>query len=91
MYDNGVASSIYFSQIMVTTRNPTLDRLSVGACLGGEPFPIDLRKTKLRFGVLNEDDVDHGAEVSEQRIEHCAFGTEAETKPIIKGKAYAGL
>ncbi|KAF3003490.1 hypothetical protein E8E13_004348 [Curvularia kusanoi] len=47
IHQNGVASDTLFSRILVTTRNPTLDHLSVGACLGGDPFPKELRKTKL--------------------------------------------
>ncbi|KAF1839391.1 hypothetical protein BDW02DRAFT_150583 [Decorospora gaudefroyi] len=85
LYQNGVASDVLFSRIMVTTRNPTLDRLSVGACLGGDPFPKELMKTKLRFGVLLED------QHKEDKVEHCCFGTMAETKSIIKGGTYAGL
>ena len=85
---NGVSSDTLFSRIMVTTRNPTIDRLSVGACLGGDPFPADLRRTKLRFGVLLEADPS-GAEFD--KVEHCAFGTEGETKKIVNYGKYAGL
>lgn len=56
IFQNGVASDTLFSRILVTTRNPTLDRLSVGACLGSDPFPVELKRTKLRFGVLLEDE-----------------------------------
>ncbi|KAF1945247.1 hypothetical protein EJ02DRAFT_61132 [Clathrospora elynae] len=85
---NGVASDVLFSRIMVTTRNPTLDHLSVGACLGGDPFPRDLVKTKLRFGVLLEDEPREGPL---GRVEHVCFGTLGETKEIVKGGTYAGL
>jgi hypothetical protein len=88
LYKNGVASDVLFSRIMVTTRNPTLDHLSVGACLGGDPFPKDLTKTKLRFGVLLEDDPREGPL---GKVEHCCFGTVGETKEIVKGGTYAGL
>lgn len=91
MVNNGVSSDTVFSRIMTTTRNPTLDRLSVGACLGSDPFPKELEKTKLRFGVL---DGEHGGEevwIGGSRIEHCGFGTEDEIGPITKGKPYAGL
>jgi hypothetical protein len=96
IYANGVSSDTYFSRIMVTTRNPTLDRLSVGACLGGDPFPQELRRTKLRFGVLIEDDEERDISkrvdgVFGQKIEHCTFGTEGETKDIRKYGTYAGL
>ncbi|KAL6710201.1 hypothetical protein ACN47E_009147 [Coniothyrium glycines] len=88
LYKNGVASDVLFSRIMVTTRNPTLDHLSVGACLGGDPFPRELTKTKLRFGVLLEDDPREGPF---GKVEHCTFGTVGETKEIVKGGTYAGL
>lgn len=88
IYQNGVASDTLFSRILVTTRNPTLDHLSVGACLGGDPFPKELRETKLRFGVLREDEPREGPL---GRVEHCCFGTRGETKDIIKGNNYAGL
>lgn len=90
MWENGVASDTMFSRIMVTTRNPTLDHLSNGACLGNDPFPVELRRTKLRFGVLLEDDSEYaGAGGVEERLEHCAFGTEGETKPIVRNGWYA--
>lgn len=88
IYENGVASDVLFSRIMATTRNPTLDHLSVGACLGGDPFPKELTKTKLRFGVLLEDDPREGPL---GRVEHCCFGTVGETKDIVRGGTYAGL
>ncbi|KAJ4368172.1 hypothetical protein N0V83_006528 [Neocucurbitaria cava] len=88
IHQNGVASDVLFSRIMVTTRNPTLDHLSVGACLGGDPFPKELTDTKLRFGVLLEDDPREGPL---GRVEHCCFGTVGETKEIVKGGRYAGL
>jgi hypothetical protein len=88
IYQNGVASDVLFSRIMVTTRNPTLDHLSVGACLGGDPFPKELTETKLRFGVLLEDNPREGPL---GLVEHCCFGTMGETKEITKGGTYAGL
>jgi hypothetical protein len=91
MLDNGVSSDTVFSRIMTTTRNPTLDRLSVGACLGSDPFPKELEKTKLRFGVLDEESGGETVWVGGTRVEHCGFGTEDEVGPITKGKPYAGL
>jgi hypothetical protein len=88
IFQNGVASDVLFSRIMVTTRNPTLDHLSVGACLGGDPFPKELTETKLRFGVLLEDNPREGPLGA---VEHCCFGTVGETKEIVKGGTYAGL
>ncbi|KAF1993136.1 hypothetical protein P154DRAFT_450986 [Amniculicola lignicola CBS 123094] len=88
IYQNGVSSDNKFSRMLVTTRNPTIDKLSVGACLGGDPFPRDLRTTKLRFGVLLEDDPRDGPL---GKVEHCCFGTEGELKDIVKYGTYAGL
>ncbi|KAL1597770.1 hypothetical protein SLS60_008257 [Paraconiothyrium brasiliense] len=85
---NGVASDTLFSRILVTTRNPTLDRLSVGACLGGDPFPKELTRTKLRFGVLLEENPREGPLGT---VEHCTFGAVGETKDIVKYGVYAGL
>ncbi|OCL04724.1 hypothetical protein AOQ84DRAFT_323993 [Glonium stellatum] len=90
---NGIASDIRFSRIMVTTRNPLLDDLSVGACLGNNPFPEELSRTKLRFGVLEEEHyeegvADHGG-MRDAQIAHCAFGTEAQTGPVVVGNSYA--
>jgi hypothetical protein len=90
LLENGIASDTGFSRIMVTTRNPTLDSLSVGACLGGDPFPAELKKTKLRFGVLDPGPMDNPCSGVEG-AGHCAFGTEAQTSMIIKGSRYAGL
>lgn len=95
LQENGVASDTGFSRIMVTTRNPTLDRLSVGACLGGDPFPAELKRTKLRFGVLDAGSADGGWAEDEVwgaggRVAHCAFGTETQIGTIVKGRAYAG-
>jgi hypothetical protein len=88
IWQNGVASDVLFSRIMATTRNPTLDYLNVGACLGGDPFPKELTETKLRFGVLLEDNPREGPLGT---VEHCCFGTMGETKEIVKGGTYAGL
>ncbi|KAF2451460.1 hypothetical protein P171DRAFT_425961 [Karstenula rhodostoma CBS 690.94] len=88
IHQNGVASDTLFSRILVTTRNPTLDRLSVGACLGGDPFPKELTRTKLRFGVLLEENPREGPLGT---VEHCTFGAVGETKDIVKFGTYAGL
>ncbi|PKX88316.1 uncharacterized protein P174DRAFT_465245 [Aspergillus novofumigatus IBT 16806] len=43
---NGVPQNNSFSSVLMTTRNPELDRLAVGHCLGFEP----LRGILIRFG-----------------------------------------
>ncbi|KAF8422002.1 hypothetical protein EV426DRAFT_535817 [Tirmania nivea] len=92
---NGISSDTLFSRILVTTRNPTLDHLSRGACLGSDPFPRELEETKLRFGVLREGGASNvtglGFGGMEGKPGHCAFGTIHETTEIVKGGLYAGL
>ena len=92
---NGISSDTLFSRILVTTRNPTLDHLSRGACLGSDPFPRELEETKLRFGVLHEGGVPNTAGLGLSGLDgkpgHCAFGTVHETTDIVKGELYAGL
>jgi len=92
---NGISSDTLFSRIMVTTRNPTLDHLSRGACLGSDPFPRELEETKLRFGVWHEGGVSDatglGLSGMGGKVGHCAFGTIHETTEIEKGGVYAGL
>lgn len=96
MLENRVVSGTSFSRILVTTRNPALDRLSVGACLGGDPFPAELMQAKFRFGVLDDIDADYSLQRDEMLqgggpVAHCAFGTEAQTSQIVKERRYAGL
>ncbi|KAF2713027.1 hypothetical protein K504DRAFT_369490 [Pleomassaria siparia CBS 279.74] len=92
IWQDGTTFSVGFSRVMVTTRNTTLDDISRGACLGNDPFPGELMHTKLKFGVLNED---NGAEYTfiegTSGIGHCAFGVASELTAIRKGVPYAGL
>lgn len=76
---NGIASDISFSRVLVTTRNPALDRISHGACLGGDPFPEQLYRTRLRFGELWRAPDGTGA--------HAGFGMEI-VAPLRKGDLY---
>lgn len=79
---NGIASDVSFSRVLVTTRNPELDNITRGACLGGDPLPKDLGTTRLRFGELwgaPGEMVAGGA--------HAGFGTEGVT-PLRKGEKY---
>lgn len=83
LWKNGIASDVSFSRVLVTTRNPTLDKLSYGECLGGDPYPRYLRKTKLKFGELWRKENDTGVEVA-----HAGFGVEAEVVRLKKGEKY---
>jgi hypothetical protein len=89
IYEDGTTFSTGFSRILVTTRNTTLDDISRGACLGNDPFPMELMHTRLKFGVLSD-----GSENEYMGIDgfqHCAFGVASEVAPIRKGVTYAGL
>jgi hypothetical protein len=77
---NGVDADMSFSQVLVTTRNPTLDELCYGSCMGGDRIDKKLRKTKLRFGKLNEDGM----------AEHACFGLEDEITTLRKGDECMG-
>lgn len=82
---NGVDADLSFSQVLVTTRNTNLDRLSYGSCLGGTTISDELRKTKLKFGELDrgfDEDSGYG---------HACFGLENEITQITKGKVYMGM
>ncbi|KAJ5436849.1 hypothetical protein N7445_007734 [Penicillium cf. griseofulvum] len=76
--ENGVAQSTSFSSMLMTTRNPELDNLTKGNCLGSDVVPDAIGDVKLRFGEV---------EGSEQ-YKHAAFGTEETVTPLSKGKEY---
>ena len=89
IYEDGTTFSTGFSRILVTTRNTTLDDISRGACLGNDPFPMELMHTRLKFGVLS--DGSESEYVGFEGFQHCAFGVASEVAPIRKGAQYAGL
>jgi hypothetical protein len=92
IWEDGTTFSTGFSRILVTTRNTTLDDISRGACLGNDPFPIELMHTRLKFGVLNEHtEIGYNGGDGYQGVGHCAFGVESEMGPIRRGMIYAGL
>jgi hypothetical protein len=92
IYKDGTTFSVGFSRIMVTTRNQTLDDISRGACLGNDPFPMELMRTKLQFGVLNDyGETEYMGPEGVQGIGHCSFGVPSELSPIQRGVPYAGL
>lgn len=88
---DGTTFSVGFSRIMVTTRNTTLDDISRGACLGNDPFPLELMHTRLQFGVLNDHTEDYIGIEALPGIGHCAFGVPSELSMIRRGQPYAGL
>jgi hypothetical protein len=92
IWQDGTTFSTGFSRILVTTRNTTLDDISRGACLGNDPFPMELMHTRLKFGVLNEHtEVEYVGGEGLQSVGHCAFGVASEIGPIRQGVPYAGL
>lgn len=67
LVSNGVPSSNNFSQILATTRNPTLDVLAKGTCLGSEAVNrSSLTGIRLRFGEVKVD--------GWEDVKHAAFG-----------------
>jgi hypothetical protein len=49
---NGVGVNLGFLTVLATTRNPRLDVVARGACLGAEPMPEALRSTRVRYGEI---------------------------------------
>ncbi|KAI1105745.1 hypothetical protein F4804DRAFT_330996 [Jackrogersella minutella] len=49
---NGYTGSTAFSSVLLTTRNPDLDRLAENNTLGQKPLLESIRDTKLRFGMI---------------------------------------
>ncbi|KAI1652991.1 hypothetical protein F4813DRAFT_376249 [Daldinia decipiens] len=72
LLSNGYTSSTAFSAVLLTTRNPDLDRLSTDNTLGAKPLPHSIRDTKLRFGILR-------AEGSESQA---GFGLDGNVTPL---------
>ncbi|KAF2628246.1 hypothetical protein BU25DRAFT_410341 [Macroventuria anomochaeta] len=89
IWEDGTTFSTGFSRILVTTRNTTLDDISRGACLGNDPFPMELMHTRLKFGVLSEGSENES--MGTEGFQHCAFGVASEVAPIRRGVPYAGL
>ena len=51
LFRNSVTGDFSFSQVLVTTRNQTLDGISEGAELGGEYIHKELLKNELQYGL----------------------------------------
>ena len=79
---NGISHDTSFSSIMTTTRNPDLDKLSVGQSLSA--IGEELKSTRLIFG---------GNRVSWEKggregVERAAFGLEGKVEMLRKGGRY---
>ncbi|KAE9368373.1 hypothetical protein N431DRAFT_470085 [Stipitochalara longipes BDJ] len=85
---NGVNHDGSFSAIMATTRNPDLDEISQGACLGSTK---DIAAKKVMFGVLTQissPKVKRGEGYSSgygEVVKHTAFGLEGSVVRLKKG------
>jgi hypothetical protein len=77
LYDNGVDGDMSFSQLVATTRNPTLDRECSGAGLGGEYISERFLQLRLRFGILR--DYGEGMQAGTTKV---SFGSEHEVTPL---------
>ncbi|KAI1806498.1 hypothetical protein F4811DRAFT_132375 [Daldinia bambusicola] len=78
---NGYTSSLSFSTVLLTTRNPDLDRLSMGNTLGAQPLPTRIRATKLQFGTLAPE----GSEP------HAGFGVDGTVAPLENAAPKSGM
>ncbi|KAF3908468.1 hypothetical protein ABW21_db0203593 [Orbilia brochopaga] len=76
---NGLVSEMSFSQVIATTRNPELDKLLEGNCLGKSDLqPRSLYSIKLRLGELQDPD----GKLSSSGAAHAAFGTPRNVSEI---------
>ncbi|KAL3434677.1 hypothetical protein BDV09DRAFT_185593 [Aspergillus tetrazonus] len=79
LWRNGVSQNTSFSSVLMTTRNPELDRLAIGHFLGAEPLRKEIGEVRLQYG---------GIEGSDQRYKHTAFGTKGSVMALTKGEHY---
>lgn len=86
---NGYSADTNFSTFLATTRNPSLDKLSEGCCLGQTPLSKDFMRLKLRFGELEGFNGADDKGIGSGKGEHVAFGLAHETRNIVFGKRYA--
>ena len=77
--DNGVAHSTAFSAVLVTTRNLTLDEMTVGQSLGAVPLDDDIARVRLRFGEIAGKG---------EGVRRVGFGLEGSVGEIYKGGKY---
>lgn len=85
---NGYVAQTNFSTFLTTTRNPDLDKMTSGSCLGAWPLKKELRNTKLRFGQTTAC-TGAGGDDNRDGLAHAAFGFVDQVTPIVKGKKYS--
>ncbi|KAF8860857.1 hypothetical protein BDZ45DRAFT_550322, partial [Acephala macrosclerotiorum] len=76
---NGVSHGTSFSSILCSTRNETLDNMTMGSSLATKPLRKEIKHTKLMFGVLNRNGNDH------EPIRRVGFGVLDEVETLKKG------
>ncbi|KAH8667827.1 hypothetical protein BGZ61DRAFT_498309 [Ilyonectria robusta] len=75
LWSNGVTSSSSFSTMLLTTRNPDLDKLAEGYSLGADPLPKEIGELRLKFGCLDGEE-----------SKHAGFGLDGTVCPVTKGE-----
>jgi len=55
LHSNRVVGELTFAQVLVTTRNPTLDKISEEAGLGGRYITDQVRKVEVKYGLLEPE------------------------------------
>jgi len=81
---NGYVAQTNFSTFLTTTRNPDLDKMVEGSCLGAWPLDERVRETRLRFG-----QTEAGGSSDGSRLAHASFGFQDRVKMIEKGQKYS--
>lgn len=76
---NGVSHGTSFSSIMCSTRNKTLDNLTMGYSLATEPLGKEVLDTNLKFGLIRESGEGHGL------TRRVGFGVTGEVDTLRKG------
>lgn len=87
LFSNGVSYRTSFSTIVATTRNSAMDDIMIGSSLGGDAIRKDVMQTKLRFGVIDEEQgevITGEAEISDHQ--RAGFGLEDKVTTLKKGK-----
>ncbi|KAF2138914.1 uncharacterized protein K452DRAFT_275818 [Aplosporella prunicola CBS 121167] len=76
LFLNGYSAGSSFSTILLTTRNPNLDDIAAGQCLGSQPLDRNFQKMKLQFGIVGRKD----------GVDHAAFGIRGTVNKLRKGQ-----
>ncbi|CAI7641693.1 unnamed protein product [Penicillium glandicola] len=76
--ENGVSHNTSFSSVLMTTRNPELDHLANGRCLGSYELEKEIGEVQLRFGEIE----------GSGQYTRAAFGTNDSVAALSKGRDY---